>query len=685
MRQTRPRGLHRLVLLAALGLAGPVLARAATSPMPAVERPLPRPMAEAVDPRAAADLFAMPRIARETRAAAGRAAAGDLDGAAAILDALLSDHPGLAGLHATRAALFMLAGAPEAALQSLETAARGTEGLGPLLEAPLLAPLAADPAFQERFAALDRIAAPAPAPVPARISGGTGQVGAANTGWNPATERLEARFVFSDRPAAAVLPRRPRGPAYDLLREHVRRGRAAGNHGDLYDNRDRGHSRLPPEAYPQLAHVTYSDAARAADVDYGLNDSILFSQVTLGNSSTAITGGALWRSLPRLGLTRADGTGPMRLWQNVEANHLYIYPAHKDFDAENGDLFPANTPYLLISRGSSGSDRPFLEAAATILAAFRPDTKARLARERLIVPTLQMVFRRSLQNIRSREAYFSGAAHPAAFDAGEINLARMVSLANSIEPGDIPPQMRIRVTEEDLGVPGVDYFGDGLSEQLFDTPAAIARVWRSRAYTRALTVTAEDTRDPNGRPLSFHWRLLQGDPDRVRITPLDGGKRARIEVDWHDPFRISAGTPLSTARVDIGVFANNGVHDSAPAMLSIAFPRHETRSYAPGPDGKPRIAAIDYAARLETYADPMLFARAEWRDDYAYDAAGRLTGWTRSQGGRRDDYNSKGARILTRDAQGRPTRVEAVAYPLRRTPEGGLALEEVSAGGADPG
>ena len=75
-----------------------------------------------------------------------------------------------------------------------------------------------------------------------------------------------------------------------------------------------------------------------------------------------------------------------------------------------------------------------------ILAAFRPDTKARLVDEHLMVPTVQMVFRRSLQNVRSRDDYLSGAAHPAAFEGFEINLARMVSLANSIEPDAIPPR-----------------------------------------------------------------------------------------------------------------------------------------------------------------------------------------------------------------------------------------------------
>ena len=195
-----------------------------------------------------------------------------------------------------------------------------------------------------------------------------------------------------------------------------------------------------------------------------------------------------------------------------------------------------------------------------------------------------MVFRRSQQHVTSRAAYFSGDAHPAAFEAYNINVARMVSLANSIEPGAIPPQVRIRVLSEDLGVEGVDFFGQGLSEQLFDTPAAIARVWRSRAGRRTMLVTAEDTRDPNGRPLRFEWHLLQGDPARVKIEPQDGGRRARITLDWHDPFRISEDNPVISSRVDIGVFAHNGAHDSAPALLSWYCPP-ESRTYAPGPDG----------------------------------------------------------------------------------------------------
>ena len=254
-----------------------------------------------------------------------------------------------------------------------------------------------------------------------------------------------------------------------------------------------------------------------------------------------------------------------------------------------------------------------------------------------------------------------------------LNLARMVSLANSIRAEDIPPQVRIRMVEEDLGTEGVDYFGAGLCEQLFDTPAAIARIWRSRAGTRTMTVSAEETADPNGRPLSFEWRLLQGDPARVRITPAEDGRSARIEMDWHEPFAISEDNPIRTSRVDIGVFANNGVHDSAPAILSMDFPSHETRVYAPGPDGRPRIASIDHAdpARARSLRRPDADGPGDWRDDYAYAADGTPLGWTRSRGDLTEAFTPEGERILTRTADGAPLAVEAVVYPLRRDERAG--------------
>jgi hypothetical protein len=651
--------------------------------------PLPRPLAGAELPatQAERDLFAMPQVAAELGEVQRDLEAADTAGAAARLDRLIARHPTLAALQASRAALFLMAGEPEAALDHLEAAiGLGFADLAPLVADPLFAPLAAMPETAERLAALSARAdaLPPPAPPTALPLTGTAPVEAANTGWDPATGRLEARFDAAALPRGRAVLGRQRGDnAYDLLRELYRRGQAAGNGGDLYDNRDRFHSRLPPANHPQLSAVAYGAAARVADIDYGLADRIRFNRPTFGNSSTAITRGPFWRSLVRDALTRPDGAGPLRLYETYAANHLYVYPSHRDYGPERGDLFPANTPYAIVSRGSSHSDLPFLEAVAMILAAFRPDTKERLIAENLVAPTVQYVFRRSQRSVLSREAYFSGAAHPSVFPAYEIGLARMVSLANSIEPGAIPPMVRLAVLEEDAPREGVDFFGQGLSEQFFDTPSAIGRIWRGKAYTRRFLLSAEATSDPNDRPLAFHWHLLHGDPDRVRITPLAGGGRARVEIDWQEPRPVSETDPVLAARVDIGVFADNGAHDSAPALFSLLFPAHETRRYAPGPDGAMRIAMIDHAdpAKAGTYADPMLMPRADWRDDYRYAADGRPLGWTRSRPERiPEPYGPDGARILVADADGRPLTGERVAYPLARDDDGTLRVEERSTG-----
>ncbi|MBP7002998.1 hypothetical protein [Amaricoccus sp.] len=638
-----------------------------------VAGPLPRPEPAPADPRAAAELFAMPEIADETRRALGLVEAGDPEGAAAIFDDLVARHPSLGLPRIRRAALAMMAGDPDAALAGLEAAA-GDPALPEALADPLFAPLAGDPGFVA-LAALPAPPAP-PAPIPAPVAGGIAPLGAGNLAWDPGAERLVAAFAFPEKAEGPVLQPGPKDAARDLLREHVRRGRAAGNRGDLYDNRDRAHSRLRPDDFPQLARIVYSDAARAADLDYGLNDRLLFGAPTVGNSSTAITAGPLWRSLPRHAMTRADGAGPMRLWQTASANAAYVHPAHKDYGTDRGDLFPANTPYLLVSEGSSGSDRPFLEAVAMILAALRPDTKARATEAGMINSTVQMVFRRSQQHVTSNAIYHSGDAHPAAFAGYAINLARMVSLANSIEADALPAEARIRVALEEPGTEGVDFFGAGLSERLFDTPQAVARVWRSAAGRRTMVLSAEDSRDANGRPLAFTWALLQGDPAKVAIEPLDDGRRARVTIDWHDPFPISEENPQTTARVDIGVFAHNGAHDSAPAILSWSFPAHETRTYAPGPDGAPRPVSIDYAdpAKARTYADPLLWPRAAWRDDYAYGPDGAPLGWTRIRAeAEPETFAPDGTRRLA-DGEAAP-----VAYRLAPVRGGGFAVEELSA------
>jgi hypothetical protein len=464
--------------------------------------------------------------------------------------------------------------------------------------------------------------------------------------------------------SAPVLGDDAQGAGQRLLWQLMFEGRAAGNHGDLYENRDRGHSTLPAGAHPQLTHVVYDDAARKAGLDYGLAGPVIFEVPVIGNSSTAIKSGPFWRSLPRKALLMEGG--PQTLYQNYLAGQMHVYPEHRDHDPEHGDLIPANTPYLLISQGSSGSDRGLLRALAMILAALRPETKAFLLRTQLLAPTVQMILRRSLTSVRSRQIYLTGLAHPSVIPSDEINLMRMVQLANALTPDMVPPMVRLSVLSETKSTEGIDYFGEGLSERIFDTPAAIARLWRGSGAERSMIVSVEATRDPNGGSPDFDWRVLRGDPARTRVEPLDArGLRARITVGWQLPRPVPGRPDILSSRVDIGVFARSGPQDSTPGLISILLPQHETRRYGAGPDGALRIESIDRRVPEGGYADPAQFPRSDWRDVYRYGPDGMLLGWDRDGSGARTRFDAAGRMIaaegpvpvrhmVERDAEGVP-------------------------------
>ena len=93
-----------------------------------------------------------------------------------------------------------------------------------------------------------------------------------------------------------------------------------------------------------------------------------------------------------------------------------------------------------------------------------------------------------------------------------------------------------------------------------------------------------------------------------------------------------------------------------------------------------RIAAIDHANPDKVYADPILVPRADWRDDFAYDAEGRPAGWTRVREGAPDAppeiFDAEGRRLPD---PANPAGAVAVTYPLSRAEDGRLVVEEIDA------
>lgn len=450
-----------------------------------------------------------------------------------------------------------------------------------------------------------------------------------------------------------------------LLNQWFAEGTAAGHSGDYYDNRDGGHSALDLAKYPQLRPLPYLDSQRAEKKDYGPPVEIR-PETVFGNASLSgpAVGGA---SIPRLMTSTREGLG--FLASQSLANQLYVFPEHQDHDhwirpgQVGGDLYAVNSPYLITSQGSSGSDQPFLDAIAMTLASFTPDVKDLLRREKLLMPVVQQVLRSSLKPLKQREDYLTALAHPSAFPAEWLDEEKMMRTAQSLTPLTLPPLLQLEVVRESTPPnPGVDFFEEPkkASESLADRGMAIARVFRGMQRERELTVRVTKTREWAGRPLQIHWRLLRGDPELVSIERSATAPEATIRVKWHEQaFDVPGGPPrLSSRRVEIGVFADNGERYSPPCFVTFYFLPNEKRTY----DDQGRILATDYHFP-GSFTDVTLTSEKPWSDHYHYDKGdGRPRGWTRTEEGKPPvEFDAEGRRI-TPDGP-RPVRYEEGGSP----------------------
>jgi hypothetical protein len=375
-----------------------------------------------------------------------------------------------------------------------------------------------------------------------------------------------------------------RGELGKLLIRWYKEGTSAGNVGDWYDNRDGEHSPLDLRPYPQLRKVTYTDADVKARRHWALQPRVL-PHVVFGNSSTSAPP-QMSGSNVRTYYCSPDGLAILA--SHYTHNNLYIYPEHRDHDPGHngvgdgyGDLYPTNTPYLITSQGSSGSDQPFMRALPFTLAAFRPEVKKKLVEAGLLMPTVQMILRSTNKHLSSPKEYLTGKAHPTVFEGSWVDPLAMVKLAHGITADRIPPLVKLSVIEERKAVAGKDYFEPpGYTEQHSDTVSVIARIWRGRNRQRRLLVSAEESLDVNKKPLTFTWVILRGDEKRIQIRPRNkAGSVAEIVVAYHERRPITPGSPMESNRVDIGVFAHNGSYYSAPGFITFYSLDCEGRTY----------------------------------------------------------------------------------------------------------
>ncbi|MDX1951623.1 MAG: hypothetical protein SFY81_05530 [Verrucomicrobiota bacterium] len=403
---------------------------------------------------------------------------------------------------------------------------------------------------------------------------------AARFNWNPFGKK-QAEQVVSHGDTEAD----------QLLNQWWVEGTAAGNIGDQYDNRDREHSPFDLKRFPQFKKITYSEAERNQRQDWSLAKKVR-PGVVIGNASTS---GSVFKGGSNTRQYYMSAEGMNLLHEQYRGNNLYFYPEHNDHDPIShggyGDLLPANSPYLITAQGSSGSDQPFMIAIAQALGAFRPEVKKALVTNGMLMPTVQMLFRRTAKGIDSTEDYLSGKAHPTVFEASSLDATALVRAAHAIQFNAFPPMIGLKVIEEDQPIHGVDFFDRRQDEIICDTPQSIARIFRARHRTHRMVVSAGGSRDAHGKPLTFHWKVLRGNREKIRINPLDGESRTvELAFDFDPEQRSASG--IESPRVEVGAFAHNGSYYSAPGFISVFHIASERRTF----DKAGRLLEIGYGA-----------------------------------------------------------------------------------------
>lgn len=485
---------------------------------------------------------------------------------------------------------------------------------------------------------------------------------ASNTLWSFQTGLFHAFIDLPQAPATTGY----RGPEADAINGWLRDGTAAGSAGVLYVNRDNDTRPLDVADHPGMARLGYPQEMVERRLNIGLPNTLfalgnsgLLAPV-IGHSSMGYLNSPYWRSQPRAVCGDPRQAAIQSLF--LLGNQLFFYPVYDDYAPRTGDLFPANLPYFIAVAGQSNAERPFVEAAAAALAALRPETRAELTRTGLLMPALNMLFRASQRTVRNPRDYLSGIAHPPVFQARDLDTARLVQMAHALTTNGLPPLVLLSVRRETQMVPDRDFFDIVRSEQLIDTPLAIARVFRGTARTRTLDLQARCPRVD----ARLHWVVLQGDPAKIAFTPCPTNPSLMsLTVAYHTtPFETPAGGEqrILTSRVDIGVIAETATAFSLPAVVSFYFLGNEQRSYAE--DG--RLLAVDYTRRQSPYSDPLMSLTRNWRDVYQYDARGRLTGWRRIRGLDEERFTAYGHRVAASDALGRAVKAHVVRYLPRR-------------------
>jgi len=319
--------------------------------------------------------------------------------------------------------------------------------------------------------------------------------------------------------------------------------------GDLYMNRDAGHSSIVVTNFPGLTSVRLDQEGRNRRLDITFPN-VLLPYPAFVNSSMAFTVGPYWRSLSRA-LTTIESARLGALVKMYLSNQVFVTPSNLDTAplGTNGDVFASITPYWLTTAGRSWSDRPYLVAALETSRAFPRETKARLVHDGLLAPTIQTLMRKSLRGVTDEAAYLTPLAHPTALPPNGLETNRLLAAAAQLRPEAIPPLAVIAVKP----APTVDT--PTWPELTYSTAFAWAYVLRAKDEERTFEISARGAQ---------HFCFVQTHGSGVEVK-VEKRSESAVRVT------LKAAELSPTNRVDIAVFGrNDGTGWGAPSYVSFA-------------------------------------------------------------------------------------------------------------------
>ena len=323
----------------------------------------------------------------------------------------------------------------------------------------------------------------------------------------------------------------------------------APNDGDIYVNRDGGHSRLKVRDFPGLTAVTLDSLAQKGGHHLGFPDT-LYPYPVFGNASQAYVYGPYWRSFPRAYMTTL-ATKIKDACRYYLSNQLWVYPANADIApvGTNGDVFASVAPYWLVTAGRSWSDQYYLRAALEVSRSLDREVKAEIVRRRPLAPTVQTLIRKSLKAVTNAEDYVSARAHPTALPPKGLDLRRLKKSAADFRVEDIAPVVVLAIVAD---APAET---PELPELTYASPCAAAFVLRAADTNRFFTVVAQGAD-------AYEFGLVHDERGAAAIVER-APDRVRLKVDR---------TLLTvTNRVDLAVFARAPSGElGAPSYVSIA-------------------------------------------------------------------------------------------------------------------